>query len=93
MSEKNNTLTLSKAIQAHNETVTILEFREPTGRDVRELGYPYQLNQDDSIKLLSGVTAKYIVRLAGIPMSAVDEMSAADLNVASHLVAGFFHQT
>lgn len=87
-----NTLTLAKPITAHNEPISILEFREPTGRDVRELGYPYQLNQDDSITLLAGVTAKYIVRLAGIPMSAVDEMSAADLNVASHLVSSFFHQ-
>jgi len=92
MSEKNNTLTLSKAITAHNETLTVLEFREPTGKDVRQLGYPYQLNQDDSIKLLAGVTAKYIERLASIPMSSVDEMSPSDLNVASHLVAGFFHQ-
>lgn len=41
MNEKNNNLTLSKAITAHNETLTVLEFREPTGKDVRELGYPY----------------------------------------------------
>lgn len=90
MSDKSNTLTLSKAITAHNETVTVLEFREPTGKDVRELGYPYQVGNDESIKLSASVTAKYISRLANIPMSSVDEMSPADMGLAGALIIGFF---
>lgn len=91
MSEyEKNTLTLSKPIQAHGETVTVLTLREPTGKDVRELGYPYQLGQDDAVKLLAGVTAKYLSRLADIPLSSVDTMSPADLNAAGWQVAGFF---
>lgn len=85
-------LQLTKPITAHGETVHVLELAEPTGKDVRELGYPYQMNQDESIKLLSGVVSKYIVRLANVPQSSVDQMSPADLNAAAWMVAGFFLQ-
>lgn len=38
-------LELKKPIIAHGETLSVLEFDEPTGKDVRELGYPYQMNR------------------------------------------------
>ncbi len=57
-------LELKKPITADGETLSVLEFDEPTGKDVRELGYPYQMNQDESVKLLAHVVSKYIVRLA-----------------------------
>ncbi|WP_312926123.1 phage tail assembly protein [Atlantibacter hermannii] len=85
-------LQLTKPITAHGDAIHVLEFAEPTGKDVRELGYPYQMNQDESIKLLSGVVSKYIVRLANVPQSSVDQMSPADLNTAAWMVAGFFLQ-
>ncbi|KAB0585660.1 hypothetical protein CFHODIGL_00014 [Edwardsiella phage EPP-1] len=83
-------LELQCPVSAHGETISVLEFNDPTGKDVRELGYPYQMNQDESIKLLSSVIAKYIVRLASVPLSTVDQMSPSDLNSAGWLVAGFF---
>ena len=85
-------LELKKPIIAHGETLSVLEFDEPTGKDVRELGYPYQMNQDESVRLLAHVVSKYIVRLAKVPQSSVDQMSPADLNAAAWLVAGFFLQ-
>ncbi|WP_317180010.1 phage tail assembly protein [Lelliottia amnigena] len=85
-------LELNKPVTAHGETVSVLEFNEPTGKDVRELGYPYQMNQDESIKLQAHIIAKYIVKLASVPLSTVDQMSPADLNSAGWLVAGFFLQ-
>lgn len=85
-------LVLMAPVPAHGETLHVLEFEEPTGKDVRELGYPYQMNQDESIRLLSHIVAKYIVRLARVPLSTVDAMSPADLNAAAWLVAGFFLQ-
>ncbi|MGV3345298.1 phage tail assembly protein [Enterobacteriaceae bacterium LUAb1] len=85
-------LTLSKPIIAHGEKLHVLVFSEPTGRDVREIGYPYQMNEDGSVKLLSQVVAKYIVKLCGIPLSSVDDMLPADLNTAGWVVAGFFLQ-
>uniref|UniRef100_A0A8H9Z0B0 Phage tail assembly protein n=1 Tax=Pseudomonas tritici TaxID=2745518 RepID=A0A8H9Z0B0_9PSED len=85
-------LELKHPVTAHGETVSVLEFNEPTGKDVRELGYPYQMNQDESIKLQAHIIAKYIVKLASVPLSTVDQMSPADLNSAGWLVAGFFLQ-
>ncbi|ENK7136593.1 TPA: phage tail assembly protein [Enterobacter roggenkampii] len=85
-------LELSNPVNAHGETISVLEFNEPTGKDVRELGYPYQMNQDESIKLQAHIIAKYIVRLANVPLSTVDQMSPGDLNSAGWLVAGFFLQ-
>lgn len=85
-------LELNHPITAHGETLCVLEFNEPTGKDVRELGYPYQMNQDESIKLQAHIIAKYIVRLANVPLSTVDQMSPGDLNAAGWLVAGFFLQ-
>lgn len=85
-------LELNKLVTAHGETVSVLEFNEPTGKDVRELGYPYQMNQDESIKLQAHIIAKYIVKLANVPLSTVDQMSPGDLNSAGWLVAGFFLQ-
>ena len=84
-------LELKKPIIAHGETLSVLEFDEPTGKDVRELGYPYQMNQDESVRLLAHVVSKYIVRLAKVPQSSVDQMSPADLNAAAWLVAGFLN--
>ncbi|MBJ8741964.1 phage tail assembly protein [Citrobacter sp. FDAARGOS_156] len=85
-------LELKHPVTAHGETISVLEFNEPTGKDVRELGYPYQMNQDESIKLQAHIIAKYIVRLANVPLSTVDQMKPGDLNSAAWLVAGFFLQ-
>ncbi|QGU14872.1 phage tail assembly protein [Leclercia sp. 119287] len=85
-------MVLNQPVSAHGETISVLEFQEPTGKDVRELGYPYQMNQDESIKLQAHIIAKYIVKLAGVPLSTVDQMSPGDLNTAGWLVAGFFLQ-
>ena len=81
---------LTTAVRAHGEDLFVLELREPTGKDVRELGFPYVTTGDAGIKLDAGVIAKYVSRLAGIPLSSVDAMSPADLNSISWDVAGFF---
>lgn len=81
---------LTAAVRAHGEDLYVLELREPTGKDVRELGFPYVTTGDAGIKLDAGVIAKYVSRLAGIPLSSVDAMSPADLNSISWDVAGFF---
>jgi len=84
---------LTTAVRAHGEDLYVLELREPTGKDVRELGFPYVTTGDAGIKLDAGVIAKYVSRLAGIPLSSVDAMSPADLNSISWDVAGFFLAT
>ncbi|ROP61562.1 tail assembly chaperone E/41/14-like protein [Enterobacter sp. BIGb0383] len=81
---------LTVPVRAHGDDIGVLELREPTGKDVRELGFPYNANAEGGLKLDAGVIAKYLSRLGGIPPSAVDEMSPVDLNTVSWVVAGFF---
>ncbi len=83
-------ITLTKPVKAHGEDVHVLELRDPTGKDVRELGFPYQLSADASVMINAGVVAKYVSRLASIPPSSVDDMAPADLNTLSWEIAGFF---
>ncbi|MWR39684.1 phage tail assembly protein, partial [Escherichia coli] len=54
----------------------VTEMNDTSGR----WSYPYQMNQDESVRLLAHVVSKYIVRLAKVPQSSVDQMSPADLN-------------
>jgi hypothetical protein len=83
-------LTLSKPIQAHGAEISELDISEPTGKDVRELGFPYKHYVDGSIQFLADKTAAYLVRLSKIPMSSVDQMSPADINNASMVLSNFF---
>lgn len=88
---------LSKPITAHGEEVAELEISEPTARDVRELGYPFMAmpgaDGQADFKLFPDVGAKYISRLAKIPMSSVDQMSPGDLMVLHTEICGFFEVT
>lgn len=81
---------LSKSVRAHGDELYVLELREPTGKDVRELGFPYTASGDAGVKMDAGVMAKYISRLAGVPPSSVDEMQPSDLNTISWEIVGFF---
>lgn len=81
---------LSKSVRAHGDELYVLELREPTGKDVRELGFPYTASGDAGVKMDAGVIAKYISRLAGVPPSSVDEMQPSDLNTISWEIVGFF---
>lgn len=83
-------LTLTTPVMAHGEEITFIELAEPTGKDVRETGYPYQLNPDASVTLLSAVVCRYLSRLGNIPPGAVDSLSPADMNTAGWMVASFF---
>ena len=83
-------LKLNKPIRAHGEDIHVLELREPTGKDVRELGFPYMVSGDGGVRMDAGGISKYISRLAGIPPSSVDEMLPADLNAISWEVVSFF---
>lgn len=86
-----DTITLSSPIQAHGAELTELSLRRPTGKDVRELGFPYRMSSDgDTVLLSADVVAKYVARLAAIPPSAVDQLDPSDLNGLGWQVAGFF---
>jgi hypothetical protein len=89
------TLPLSTSIQAHGDTLAALVFREPTGKDIRVHGNPFQLVADRVTGEATPVfdadrCARLISALAGIPMSSVDQLSAADFLGAQLVLLGFF---
>lgn len=84
-------LSLTTPIKAHNETVSMLEFRAPSGEDILEIGSPpFSIDEKKRTHIDLAVTGEYIVRLAGIPPSSVKQMSGADLMAAFGVCAGFF---
>jgi hypothetical protein len=88
------TLKLRKPIKAHGEEIAELTFREPTGKDIREIGVPFALasgGDGEGVAVFnSSVIARYVSRLANVPTSSVDQMSAIDWRNAMAIVNGFF---
>lgn len=80
---------LVKAITAHGETVTEITLRTPTGDDVMELGFPFLVSDGGTVPIASKI-GRYIVKLAGIPMSSVKQLDAQDMMLAAAEVIGFF---
>lgn len=83
-------LPLTTPIMAHDEEITVLELREPTTKDARQLGLPYGIDETGNYIPKTELAAKYIARLAGIPSSSVDELSISDFNTAAWIVLSFF---
>lgn len=87
--------TLTKPITAHGEEKLELDLRDPTAKDVMEIGFPYlvvQGNDGEGVELRPKIVGKYVVRLAGIPPSSVEQLSIADLQSLQAIVMGFFGQ-
>lgn len=84
---------LTKPIKAHGEEVTELELKEPTGRDVQDIGFPYLIlmtGDDQALQVQVKTVGKYVSKLAGIPPSSVDQLSAGDLSTLTGAVMSFF---
>lgn len=84
-------LPLSKPIKAHGEEISVLEISPMTGTDLLEIGEPpFQLDDKKRMHMDMALTGEYLVRLAGIPPSAVRDMAPMDLISAFAVIAGFF---
>jgi len=87
-------MTLLEPIQAHGKEITELEFRKPTGSDIRECGVPFsfQPTTDGSIIMHpnAGPISALIARVCNIPPSSVGMMSAPDWQAASMELLSFF---
>lgn len=84
---------LTTPIQAHGETVEVLELRAPVVKDLMELGQPFLIivgDGDPGIQIQQKKVGQYIVRLAGIPMSSVEKLSMIDFGTVQAVVLGFF---
>ena len=81
---------LTTPIQAHDEEVTVLEFKEPTTKIVRKLGLPYKFDDTGMPLPVTEIAARYMAELAKIPSSSVDQIAVYDFNNLCMVVLGFF---
>lgn len=84
------TFTLSQPVMHGNTEITELTFREPTAKDVIQLGLPFTLNAELLSEPVPAVCAKYVSRLAGIPPSVVEKLPLIDYTQMLYLVVSFF---
>lgn len=89
-------LKLTKPIEAHNEELTELAFKEPNAGDIAKCGIPmafYSTPDNPEIEktdINAMVILGYIVRLAGIPKSSAIQLCARDFLEAQNIIIGFF---
>jgi len=84
-------VTLSKPIQAHDEDISEVTFREPTGKDTARCGVVFNVTTDgDQLVIAAGPMHKMIAALAGIPISSVDQMSGKDWNTCAMVILPLF---
>ena len=77
---------LTAPIKRGEDTIEVLELREPTAKDIKVLGFPITGEK----RVDAAVVYDYIERLAAIPPSTVDQISASDFIGLMALVLGFF---
>lgn len=91
------TIKLSKPIKAHGEEVSEITLREPGTQDVIDLGYPTLIipsgdGKSTGVEVRAKVVARYIMKLAAIPLSSVESLSMDDFSRCTAIVMGFFGQ-
>ncbi len=84
------TFTLSQTIQHGTTEIVELTLREPTTKDVNDLGLPFKLDASLISEPVPAVCAKYISRLAGIPTSVVEKIALSDYTMLLYRVVAFF---
>lgn len=87
------TVKLAKPVTAHGEQITELTLREPTVEDIMDLNQPFLIivgDDETGIRIQGKTIGLYIVRLAGVPMSTVKQITPADFSAAQTVVMSFF---
>jgi hypothetical protein len=91
---------LSKSYQNQDEMVSVVRFREPTGKDYRKYGAPRRyvvieqgLKSETSIEINTEKVASYIQCLSDPPLlsSTVDKFTISDFAACSEVIFGFFN--
>jgi hypothetical protein len=96
MNKTIDTFTLRTPIKAPNgDPLRKLALREPTARDIRELGLPYTVEagrggQGGGMRFDTQVIARYIERLGGVTMTDIDTLHPLDFNDIVQAVVAFF---
>lgn len=94
MSENNiiGTFKLTKPIMILGKEVSELNIKEPTGKDVRECGFPFETstqNKKSRMSFDSEVMGLYIERLCDVPAGSIDRMSTSDFMDLGLMIVNF----
>lgn len=90
------TVALSEPIQAHGGTLSELNIRPPTGKDLRIAGYPFRIagtGEKSEMVPDAAILSRLISDLAGVPLSSVDMLTAHDWQSCMTAVSGFLAPT
>lgn len=83
------TVKLSRPLTAIDRILTELSFREPTGADICDIGFPQRGGGGVDGALMTA----FIARLAGIPLTSARALSAADWTKCTNAISDFFVPT
>ncbi len=88
---------LSKPIEAHGDTVTFIELREPLGSDIQACGFPIKFSADPetnecTVTFIGQIMSKVIARCANIPTSSVGQMTFNDWSQCAGAINGFLQE-
>ncbi len=86
---------LDPPLQAFGETVTELRLRAPNGTDQITIGNPVIINAFDddpasTIRFDWPLMARMIVRLSGLPMTTIAQMTPSNLSAVAWKLVPFF---
>lgn len=84
-----STIVLSKPVPHGDEEIAELSLRELTTADLVKCGYPVQILDSGATVPNTPAIAGLIARLAGVPPSVVNKLSAKDFNLCMGVVMGF----
>lgn len=83
------TVTLSSPVKYRGGTISEIVFREPTFKDLRELGIPGTTDGATEAQAVEEMF-KYLVRLANVEEKALDMISARDALASVQAIVPFF---
>jgi Phage tail assembly chaperone proteins, E, or 41 or 14 len=86
-------LELSKPIEAHGETITVINFREPTARDLLSIGNPVIFDPFQTPPKITHDEGKMhlmISTLGNIPPSSVQMLTTRDWTTCAWILTPFF---
>ena len=81
---------LTVPVKFGEEEITELKFKKPSGRQIRETGFPFSLEAEGAMAMKAALCMKYISMCASIPMSVVEKLDPVDLVAASGEFRSFF---
>ena len=86
-------LTLTRPVEAHGETLDTLTFRPPVAADLGACGMPFRLMDGGALDISVANIIALAARLAGVPPSVIGNMPLDEYYRVQAAIMGFFPGT